>query len=58
MPLLSATPLSCNNAVNSRKIPLQSGMSVAVNLKIRQRTVMSIFTDLFVKNVESLKFVR
>jgi hemolysin D len=44
--------------VNSRKIPLQSGMSVAVNLKIRQRTVMSIFTDLFVKNVESLKFVR
>ncbi|MDB9374146.1 HlyD family efflux transporter periplasmic adaptor subunit [Nodularia sphaerocarpa] len=41
-----------------RKIPLQSGMSLNGNIKIRERTVMSIFTDFFSKTGESLKFVR
>jgi len=40
------------------KIPLQSGMSVSTNIKIRKRPVISIFTDLFTSKVESLKFVR
>ena len=44
--------------INERKIPLQSGMSVNANIKVRSRSVMSIFTDLFTKSVESLKFVR
>lgn len=44
--------------VNGRAIPLQSGMSVNGNIKIRDRTVMSIFTDLFTKSIESLKTVR
>ena len=44
--------------INGRKVPLQSGMSVNANIKVRSRTVMSIFTDLFSKSVESLKTVR
>jgi hemolysin D len=44
--------------VNGRKIPLQSGMSIAANIKLRERTVMSIFTDMFSSSVESLKTVR
>jgi HlyD family secretion protein len=45
--------------VNDREIPLQSGMSVSVNIKVREsRTVMSLFTELFSKKMESLKQVR
>lgn len=44
--------------INGRQVPLQSGMSVSANIKVRSRTVMSIFTDLFAKSVESLKSVR
>jgi hemolysin D len=44
--------------IKGRPVALQSGMGITVNLKVRERTVMSIFTDLFTKNVESLKFVR
>lgn len=44
--------------VSDRKISLQSGMSLSANIKVRKRTVMSIFTDLFSRQVESLKSVR
>ncbi len=44
--------------VNGREVALHSGMGVSTNIKVRSRTVMSIFTDLFAKNAESLKFVR
>jgi HlyD family secretion protein len=44
--------------INGRAVPLQSGMSLSTNIKVRQRTVMSIFTDLFTQQIESLKFVR
>lgn len=44
--------------VDQRDIPLQSGMSVSTNIKLRQRTVMSIFTDLFAQKTETLKFIR
>ena len=44
--------------INGREVPLQSGMSVTANMKVRSRTVASIFTDLFTKKVESLNFVR
>jgi HlyD family secretion protein len=44
--------------INGRKVPLQSGMSVSANIKVRQRNVMSIFTDVFTQKIENLKFVR
>lgn len=44
--------------VSGRNISLQSGMGVNTNIKIRSRTVMSIFTDMFSSSVESLKTVR
>jgi hemolysin D len=44
--------------VGGREIALQSGMSITVNIKIRQRTVMSIFTELFKNKVDSLRTVR
>ncbi|MEM8778579.1 MAG: HlyD family efflux transporter periplasmic adaptor subunit [Cyanobacteria bacterium P01_G01_bin.49] len=44
---------------SNREIPLQSGMSVSVNIKVREnRTVLSLLTELFTKKVESLKQVR
>jgi hemolysin D len=44
--------------VKGREVPLQSGMSLSANIKVRERTVMSIFTDFFTKTAESMKFVR
>jgi HlyD family secretion protein len=44
--------------VGGREVPLQSGMSVTANIITRNRTVMSIFTDLFSRRIESLKTVR
>ena len=42
-----------------RKIPLQSGMSVTANIKVREkRTVMSLFWEMFTAKVESLEQVR
>jgi len=45
-------------SVDGRQMPLQSGMSISANIKVRDRTVMSIFTDLFTKQVDSIKTVR
>ncbi|GAP95476.1 HlyD family efflux transporter periplasmic adaptor subunit [Leptolyngbya sp. NIES-2104] len=44
--------------VRDRKIALQSGMSVSVNIKLRDRTVMSILTDAFTQQIDHLKSVR
>ncbi|WP_088239579.1 HlyD family efflux transporter periplasmic adaptor subunit [Calothrix rhizosoleniae] len=45
--------------VKGKKISLQSGMSISANIKVREeRTVMSILTDQFTQQVESLKQVR
>jgi HlyD family secretion protein len=44
--------------IKGREVSLQSGESISANIKVRNRTVMSIFTDLFTKQVESLKTVR
>ena len=44
--------------VNGRELPLQSGMSITANIRVRERTVMSIFTDLFENKVDSLRTVR
>lgn len=45
-------------SIHGKEVPLQSGMSISANIKVRKRTVMSIFTDLFTRQVESLKSVR
>jgi hemolysin D len=45
-------------AVSGRDISLQSGMGVSTNIKIRERKVISIFTDMFSSSMESLKNVR
>lgn len=44
--------------VNGRKIFLQSGMSVTMNIKVRKRTVMSIFTDLFTQQADAVSHIR
>lgn len=43
---------------NGKQLPLQSGMSVTANIKTRDRSILSIFTDKFTQTVESVKFVR
>ncbi len=40
------------------ELPLQSGMSINANIKLRKRTILSLFTDFLVKKSESLKFLR
>jgi hemolysin D len=40
--------------INGNEVNLQSGMSVSVNIKTRSRTVLSIFTELFVRRIESV----
>jgi hemolysin D len=45
--------------VKGRDISLQSGMSITANIKVREeRRVISFFTELFTKQVETLKEVR
>jgi HlyD family secretion protein len=45
--------------IRGEPVVLQSGMSVSVNIKVKEnRTVLSLFTELFTKKVESLKQVR
>ncbi len=48
-----------NLDIQGRNISLQSGMSIVANIKVREeRTVMSLFTEMFTKQVDSLKEVR
>jgi hemolysin D len=44
--------------VQQRQLSLQSGMSLSVNIKTRERTVMSVFTDLFTGEMDGLKHLR
>lgn len=44
--------------IKDKVVPLQSGMSVTANIRTRSRTVLSIFTDLFTRQAESLRYVR
>lgn len=41
-----------------RDIPLQAGMSVTANVITRDRTIMSIFTDQFTRQVDNIRTVR
>lgn len=45
--------------VQGKDISLQSGMSITANIKVREeRSVISLFTELFTKEIETLKEVR
>ncbi|MBD2346325.1 HlyD family efflux transporter periplasmic adaptor subunit [Anabaena subtropica] len=45
--------------IQDKQISLQSGMSITANIKVREeRTVMSLFTEMFTKQIDSLKEVR
>jgi hemolysin D len=47
-----------NITIKGQPVTLQSGMSLSANVKLRERTVMSIFTDLVIKQGDSLKTIR
>ncbi|AFZ46282.1 secretion protein HlyD family protein [Cyanobacterium stanieri PCC 7202] len=48
-----------NLVVRGNPIDLQSGMSVSLNIKVREdRSVLSLFTELFTDKVDSLRQVR
>ncbi|MGY6529158.1 MAG: HlyD family efflux transporter periplasmic adaptor subunit [Cyanobacterium sp.] len=48
-----------NLLIRGNPIDLQSGMSVSLNIKVREdRSVLSLFTELFSKKVDSLREVR
>jgi hemolysin D len=44
--------------VNTKDIKLENGMSINANIKLRDRTVMSIFTDQFTRQGDALKNTR
>lgn len=43
---------------NGRELPLRSGMAISVNIKVRDRRVISILTDGFTQQIEHLKSIR
>lgn len=43
---------------NGRDLRLQSGMAVSANIRVRERSIMSIFMDGFTQKVDSFKKVR
>lgn len=47
-----------NLVIKGQPKTLQSGYSVSVNIKVRERTVMSLLTDMVIKQGEGLKTVR
>ncbi len=47
-----------NLLINKQPVTLQSGMSLSANIRTRKRTVLSIFTELFTRQVESVRYSR
>jgi hemolysin D len=45
-------------SIKGRDVLLQSGMSLQANIKVRKRSVISIFTELFINQVDDLQSVR
>jgi hemolysin D len=50
--------LNIKQSTGSKDMPLKTGMSINANIKLRDRTVMSIFTEQFTRQSDSLKNVR
>ena len=40
------------------KIPLRAGMAITVNLKLREKRLISILSDLLVNQTDSIKSIR
>jgi hemolysin D len=55
---LDSQSLRVNQGGTTRDIQLQTGMALNANIKLRDRTVMSIFTEMFTRQSDSLKNVR
>ena len=47
-----------NLVIKGHPVTLQSGMSLSVNIKVRDRTVMSLLSDMVIKQNDSLKTIR
>ena len=47
-----------NLVIKGHPVTLQSGMSLSVNIKVRDRTVMSLLSDMIIKQNDSLKTIR
>ncbi len=47
-----------NLVIKGKPVTLQSGMGLSVNIKVRERTVMSLLTDMVTKQGDALKTVR
>ncbi len=47
-----------NLVIKGHPVTLQSGMSLSANIKLRERTVISLFTDMVMKQSDALKTVR
>ncbi|MFM2303077.1 MAG: hypothetical protein RLZZ135_483 [Cyanobacteriota bacterium] len=47
-----------NLVIKGHPVTLQSGMSLSVNIKVRERTVMSLVSDMIIKQNDSLKTIR
>ena len=43
---------------NGVSIPLKSGMSITTNLKLRDKRVISLISDIFVDQTDSVKSIR
>ena len=43
---------------NKEKYPIKAGQSINVNLKVKERPVITIFTDIFSNSIDSLKSLR
>jgi len=50
--------LSPSNKTQSIVLPLRSGMSITANIRLRDRPIISVFTDLFSQQYHSLKSLR
>ncbi len=50
--------LNIKQGDTAKDIPLQTGMSINANIKLRDRTVMSIFTEQFTRQSDALKNTR
>ncbi|PSN11644.1 hemolysin D, partial [filamentous cyanobacterium CCT1] len=42
-------------AIDGKPVQLQSGMSLSANIKTRPRRVITIFSDLFVRKIDTIK---
>jgi multidrug efflux pump subunit AcrA (membrane-fusion protein) len=49
------TEIELDSQALGEALPLQSGMSVTANIKLRKRRVITILSDLFVRKIDSLR---